>query len=129
MKHLKKFLHLTIIGLLILVGFSIEAFSETTKRVNMYQRTPQGQIGPTEPGGSRDTGQKVTCILYKESGRCVFDPDIEAVQTYEIYQGTTRVGIYYDQYNFVQDAFSLRGALILTLTTRNSQLSGQIRNY
>ncbi len=129
MKILKRFFTVQLIFLSVFIAWPITLFAETTKTVNLYQRTNMGEIKPQLPGGERDTGQKVTCILYKESGRCVFDPNVEAVQTYEIYQGTTRVGIYYDQYNFVQDAFALRGALILTLTTRNSQLSGQIRNY
>ena len=112
-----------------LMGMTVQAYGETTKRVNFFQRTSSGVIDPGTGEGTRDTGNQVTCILYKESGRCEFDPDIEAVKKYEIYNGTARVGIYYDQFSFVQDAFNLRGVLILTLTTDSSQLSGKILNY
>lgn len=108
---------------------TIDAYGETTKKVDFFQRTNPGPLEPPGEGGITDQSQKVTCILYKESGRCVFDPDVETIQKYEIYQGTARVGVYYDQFSFVQDAFNLRGTLILTLTTRNSQLSGKIHNY
>ena len=124
-----KFISRPLLLAICIILLSMNAYAETTKRVNLFQRTIGGEIDPTIPGGSEDSSIPITCILYKESGRCEFDPDIEAVKKYEIYNGTARVGIYYDQYSFVQDAFNLRGTLILTFTTDSSQLSGKIYNY
>ncbi|MDE6247766.1 MAG: hypothetical protein K2M41_08020 [Muribaculaceae bacterium] len=129
MKQVKHIVCLLMIMFIACVAYSTDAQAETTKKVSLFQKNAPSVLDPTLPGDNLDQGQTETCILYKESGRCVFDPDVEAIKKYEIYNGTARVGIYYDQYSFVQDAFNLRGVLILTLTTDSSQLSGKILNY
>ena len=123
-QFLRSFLVILILGV-----FVPAAYGETTMEVNFMQRTSNVVIDPTLPGGNFDQTIPIKCILYKESGRCVFDPDIEAVQTYEIYSGTQRLGIYSSQSSFVHDVFSFRGILYLTLKTRNSELTGKVYNY
>ena len=129
MNYIKHPLLLLILIISAAFSFTGQIYAETTMTVNFTQRISQGVITPDLPIGGGDQSIPIKCILYKESGRCVFDPDIEAVQTYEIYSGTQRLGIYSSQSSFVHDVFSFRGILYLTLKTRNSELTGKVYNY